>query len=368
MVGPVRQRYPRRARPDRRDRHPAHRRGPGTAVSMLGRSARYCRLRIRSTTAASAAARQRPRQHRRPSTRSWRPGSAGVIGQLADQQRNREADARPASSRRTRSTQLQRASPGWRGRTRPAPGWSPDTPRVSPATSLGRPRRMATGTLRQRRHQTVSSRRRSPRRAKKANTGIAQPGRDRPHLRARNVIRPGLTPERPGIAGLARRSTGTVKPSSTPATVAWIPDSRDQCPGRRPPAGPAANQRATRRCTSIREQTPAGSAPGRSATEVDPGGAEHRDHRDRQQVVHHGQRQQKGRRSAEPAGVVEITASTATANAMSVAAATAQPRSAPSPATGRRTPRKISAGATMPPTPPAIGSAARAGSRRSPAT
>ena len=52
---------------------------------------------------------------------------------------------------------------------------------------------------------------------------------------------------------------------------------------------------------------------------------------------------------------------------MSVAVGIAQPRSAPSPVPALSA-TKITAGATMPPTAAATGSAARRGSRRSPAT
>ena len=64
---------------------------------------------------------------------------------------------------------------------------------------------------------------------------------------------------------------------------------------------------------------------------------------------------------------VEMTARTATANAISVAVGMAQPRVASAPAPAVKA-AKISAGTTMPPMAAAIGSAARRGSRRSPAT
>ena len=61
-----------------------------------------------------------------------------------------------------------------------------------------------------------------------------------------------------------------------------------------------------------------------------------------------------------------ITARIATAKAMSVAVGIAHPESPPLEPRFQAT--KISAGATMPPTAAAMGSAARRGSRRSPAT
>lgn len=65
---------------------------------------------------------------------------------------------------------------------------------------------------------------------------------------------------------------------------------------------------------------------------------------------------------------VDSTASTATANAMSVAVGTAHPTTFSGCPAARLTPMKIAAGTAMPPTAARIGSAARLGSRRSPAT
>ena len=64
---------------------------------------------------------------------------------------------------------------------------------------------------------------------------------------------------------------------------------------------------------------------------------------------------------------VLTTASTASANAMSVAVGMAQPANASGPA-ARLTSTKKSAGTAIPPTAATTGSAARRGSRRSPAT
>ena len=65
---------------------------------------------------------------------------------------------------------------------------------------------------------------------------------------------------------------------------------------------------------------------------------------------------------------VDTTASTASAKAMSVAVGTAQPVEVLGMPAPTLIATKIAAGTTMPPTAAAIGSAARAGSRRSPAT
>jgi hypothetical protein len=71
-------------------------------------------------------------------------------------------------------------------------------------------------------------------------------------------------------------------------------------------------------------------------------------------------------RSAEGRWLL-ITASTARANAMSVAVGIAHPANAPPPVS-RLTRTKITAGTIIPPTAAATGSAARRGSRRSPGT
>ena len=65
---------------------------------------------------------------------------------------------------------------------------------------------------------------------------------------------------------------------------------------------------------------------------------------------------------------VDSTASTASANAMSVAIGTAQPSRFSGWPAARLTAMKMAPGTIIPPTAAAIGSAARAGSRRSPAT
>ncbi len=94
-----------------------------------------------------------------------------------------------------------------------------------------------------------------------------------------------------GPPAARERTTGTVKPSSTPATVAWMPDACTspqvraargmQHPPRADPAlhGPAEQRQRHHR--------------GGQRHQVQVGGVEDRDDRDGDQVVHHGEGQQE---------------------------------------------------------------------------
>ena len=121
--------------------------------------------------------------------------------------------------------------------------------------------------------------------AKKANTGTATAGRQRPEPVLEVLGQPGPGDRRCG------GSTGTVNPSSTPATVACTPDA---CTSTQVAAasGSSSHHDRTRRCTSS-----ANSASGTSASSSGNGcselGVEHRDDRDREQVVDHGEGEQE---------------------------------------------------------------------------
>jgi hypothetical protein len=119
--------------------------------------------------------------------------------------------------------------------------------------------------------------------AKNANTGTANPADSGRKRCSKCSARPGPGPS-------ARRITGTVKPSSTPATVACTPDSVHEHPGRRGQRQ-SSHQERTRRCTST-----ANSASGTTAGATAPSrarGVEDRDDGDREQVVDHGEGQQE---------------------------------------------------------------------------
>ena len=99
--------------------------------------------------------------------------------------------------------------------------------------------------------------------------------------------------------------------------------------------------------------------------QVDVVGVEHRDHGDRQQVVDDGEGEQEGSQSRGQVG--RDDGEDGDGEGDSVAVGIAQPRSAPSPTWAVKA-TKTAAGTIIPPTAAAMGSAARAGSRRSPAT
>ena len=140
---------------------------------------------------------------------------------------------------------------------------------------------------------------------KKAKTGTAMPAEIGRNRCSKISARPGPA-SGPPLAW--ERSTGTAKPSSTPATVAWMPEA----------------------CTSAQVTTPSGSrisqaasgvwcrrtggtsAPGRCRPPagegqqqrhgLDVAGVEHRDDGDGEQVIHHGQGQQEDPQRAGQVG------------------------------------------------------------------
>ena len=123
--------------------------------------------------------------------------------------------------------------------------------------------------------------------------GHGEAGRERPQPVLEAVGDVHLAAQRADRGHRRARLTGTARPSSTPATVAWMPEA---CTSAQvaSASGSRSHQDVIRRCTRTREQRRAAPARASSGPTSRSDGVEDRDDRDGDEVVDDGEGQQEG--------------------------------------------------------------------------